>query len=270
MTTTGKALRWNRFLYPGSRFGLIVPIDHGLTMGPIDGLTSVAGMGTWLRHPRITGIVAHKGVLERLAAQGWLGHKGLMLHLNGMSNMASAPDRKQMLTGVETALRLGADGVSLQLNFDGSNDGDNLTSLGATVDQAQQRGLPVLVMVYDKVTAADREASVKRIRHLMRIAIELGADAVKIGAPEKDARRELPLILDGISDDIAVFVAGGALRSDEEMLSLTRLARRSGAAGLCVGRNVFQRAMPEEILTKLGDILLGSDQVRRQPVWLHA
>ena len=58
-----------------------------------------------------------------------------------------------------------------------------------------------------------------------------------------------------------VFFAGGALGSDEELFSLTREAARLGGAGLCVGRNVFQRNQPQEILTRLGQILMASNAV---------
>ena len=64
MGTVGKRLRWRRFFYEGSRFGLIVPVDHGLTLGPVTGIESVAQIGEWLRHPVVTGVIAHKGILS--------------------------------------------------------------------------------------------------------------------------------------------------------------------------------------------------------------
>jgi class I fructose-bisphosphate aldolase len=246
---TGKNIRWRRFQSNDASHCLLVPIDHGLTLGPIAGVSSIADMARWIRHPSITGIVAHKGIVERLAARGLLGGLGVMIHLNGMSALAPSPNRKELVTSVESAVRLGADAVSVQLNFDGESDAHNLALLGSVVDAAQTYGMPVLTMVYDKLETTDKKASRTRLRHLMRIAIELGTDAIKI-APPISVTDVAPL-LDGLADDVAVLFAGGALGGDAEVLSLARAGRVSGAAGLCVGRNTFQREKPGEMLTKL-------------------
>jgi len=261
--SAGKQIRWSRFRYPRSRFGLIVPIDHGLTVGPMAGLESVSQVGRWIAHPGITGIIAHKGIVERLAAHDCLRGLGVMVHLNGMSSIAPAPDQKEMLTTVESALRLGADGVSVQVNYDGKNDGHNLRLLGAVVDDAAGYGLPVLAMVYDKVEARERGKRVERLRHLMRIAIELGVDAIKIAAPEDLG--ELPDLLAGLCEDAAIFVAGGAKRSDAELFELTALAAAAGASGLCVGRNVFQRPSPAAVLDDLSAILQRAERALAGP-----
>jgi class I fructose-bisphosphate aldolase len=250
---TGKSIRWRRFRASESGHALIVPIDHGLTLGPIPGVESISAMARWISHPAITGIVAHKGIVERLGARGLLGGKGVMVHLNGMSAIAPTPNRKEMLTTVESALRLGADAVSVQLNFDRASDAHNLGMLGAVVDAAQSFGLPVLTMVYDKVESADAKTSRIRLRHLMRIAIELGTDAIKIGPPANLV--DIAPLLDGIAQDVAVLFAGGALGSDKEIVALARAGRLAGAAGLCVGRNTFQREAPGEILATLQSVL---------------
>jgi class I fructose-bisphosphate aldolase len=253
MGHTGKLLRLSRFRYRGSRCGLIVPIDHGLTIGPVSGLESVARIGSWIEHPGVTGIIAHKGMIERLAARDMLGRLGVMLHLNGMSMLARSPDSKQMLTNIEAALRLGVDGVSVQVNYDGSNDAHNMTLLGSVVDEAHRYGLPVLTMLYDKVTSQDTETRTGRLRHLMRIALELGSDVLKIATPSSVL--EIPAILDGIADDIPVYFAGGAVCSDEHLLTMTAQAVRHGASGVCMGRNVFQRDSADGLLTTLSHIL---------------
>ena len=63
MEGVAKKIRWSRFLDRRSGRGILVPIDHGLTMGPIEGLDSVDQMARWMTHPAVTGIVAHKGML---------------------------------------------------------------------------------------------------------------------------------------------------------------------------------------------------------------
>lgn len=254
----GKALRWRRFCAPEGH-ALIVPIDHGLTLGPLPGIENIGAMARWISDPAITGIVAHKGIIERLAARDVLGRAGVMMHLNGMSSLAPTPDRKEMLTDVETAIRLGADAVSVQINFDGANDSHNLTLLGHAVDVAQRFGLPILTMLYDKVPCVDQATRHRRLRQWMRAAIELGTDAIKIGAPTHI--EEVAPILQELSDDVAILFAGGDITSDDEIVAIARAARQAGAAGMCVGRNVFSRTSPGEILARLSRALV-ADPVR--------
>jgi class I fructose-bisphosphate aldolase/fructose-bisphosphate aldolase/2-amino-3,7-dideoxy-D-threo-hept-6-ulosonate synthase len=248
-----KRVRMGRFVRRASRRGLIVPLDHGLTLGPIAGLESVARIGRWIVSPDIDGVIVHKGLAERLAQRGFLDGLGLMIHLNGMPALAGTPDTKELVTSVRTAVRLGADAVSVQLNFDGTNDTHNLRLLGGVVDEALEYGLPVLTMLYDKKASVVPEGRLRRLRHLMRLTIELGTDALKIAAPERLA--DVPAILDSLRDDCPIFFAGGSLGSDAALLELAREATRFGGAGLCVGRNVFQREEPQPMLHQLAAIL---------------
>ena len=263
MNGTAKKIRWSHFLDRRSGRGLIVPIDHGLSIGPVEGLASVEQVSRWISHPAITGIIAHKGMVERLGNQGLLKGFGVMIHLNGMMSLASMPDRKERLTSVEAALRLGADAVSVQLNFDGKNDAHNLTLLGAVVDEAQHYGLPVLTMLYDKVSCDGQEQRLGRLRHLMRACVELGTDALKLAAP--DELSQLPSLLEGIREHTAVFFAGGAVRSEEELLMMAGQVVSCGATGLCVGRNIFQRESVRATLTRLQEVVLGSQEPVPEP-----
>src|SRR5262249_31967445 len=156
------------------------------TSGPIPGIESIARISRWIRSRGIAGVIAHKGMVERLSERGLLHGLGVMLHLNGMSIRAAAPDTKEVVTSVETAIRLGADAVSVQVNFDGHNDSHTLRLLGSVVDDALRFGVPVLAMVYD-ATGPQRgeEERLERLCHFMRIATELGIDALKIGPPAK-------------------------------------------------------------------------------------
>ena len=244
---SAKRFRLARFSYPMSPMGLIVPIDHGLTLGPMAGIDSVRSLSRWISHPAICGVIAHKGIAERLMEAGVLDGKGLMIHLNGMTTLSRDPDTKERLTTIEAAIRLGADAVSFQLNFSGQNDAANLRLMGQVVDEASEFHVPVLAMIYDKAKSEPREA-VSRQRHLIRVATELGCDAVKIAAADPQS---LPEILAGISDDIAVYLAGGSLAREEEFYELAHTAVRAGIRGLCVGRNVFGRSNVHEVLTQL-------------------
>jgi class I fructose-bisphosphate aldolase/fructose-bisphosphate aldolase/2-amino-3,7-dideoxy-D-threo-hept-6-ulosonate synthase len=251
-TTVGKSVRWSRFRSAGSGRSLIVPIDHGLTLGPIDGLSGVREIGRWMRNDAIDGVIAHKGLVPRLAAAGMLEGRGVMVHLNGSTAIGEDPDTKHLLTSVENAMRLGADGVSVQVNFRPDNHAHNLGILGRVVDEAERYGLPVLAMVYPAGAVDDETVAMARHRHFLRIAFEMGVDAVKTAPPQH--LEDIPALVDGV-DDLTVLFSGGSLGSDESLISLAKAVATAGAGGLCVGRNVFQRAEPDGILAQLRHVL---------------
>ena len=165
----------------------------------------------------------------------------MILHLNGMASIAPEPDTKIMVSSIDTALELGADAVSIQINFTEDNFQHNVALLGAMTDAAHGAGFPILTMLYDKargLSAADRQ---KRLSHLVRVVAELGSDAVKLAMLESAS--DCTELVETHCRDIRIFFAGGERTEDERLLGLTRSILASGA-GLCVGRNVFQHPRP--------------------------
>lgn len=247
---TAKKIRLSRLVRHRSGRSVFVPMDHGLTLGPITGLETIRRMARFLTHSKIDAIVAHKGVVEKLAERDLLGGKAVVVHVNGMAAFSDRADDKVSLASVRSAARLGADGVSLQINFTGRNDVENLRLLGQVSDQAVRHGLPLLTMLYDKSAATGAAASIRRQRHLLRVAIEMGSDFIKIAAD--------PLIgevLAGLSEDARILIAGGAVDSRATLMQRLSDALAAGAAGMCIGRNVFSDPDPGAALDRLAAVV---------------
>lgn len=244
MTEMARKRRWKRFIDRESGKALVVPLDHGLTMGPIPGIRRPEEIQRWLSAEVATGVVLHKGYAERIG--GGLSC-GMVIHLNGSLNMDEEPDLKHLVTTVDAAIRLGADAVSVQTNFSPATASHNLRLMGRVVDEAHGWGLPVLCMVYDKTREGNR--TVEHLRHFMRAAVELGVDALKVAPPVQLER--IPEVLDGVQNHTPVLFAGGALTEERTLLELAEAVVRHGAEGICVGRNVFQRTAPALTLQQL-------------------
>lgn len=244
MTEMARKRRWKRFVDPQSGKALVVPLDHGLTLGPIQGISRPEDILHWLNAEVVTGVVLHKGLAERL---GGSLDCALVVHLNGSITLDEQPDLKHLVTTVEAAVRLGADAVSLQTNFSAATASHNLRLVGRVVDEAHAWGLPVLSMVYDKTGVDDR--TLEHMRHFMRTSVELGVDALKVSAPTRlDC---IPQLLDGVQDYTPVLFAGGTLADENSLIGLAEAVVRHGAGGICVGRNVFQRSVPAATLRRL-------------------
>jgi fructose-bisphosphate aldolase, class I len=174
----GRKLRERRILFAGSQHGLIVPVDHGLTLGPIAGMQDTGDFEGWISSTNLSAVLAHKGLIERLVLRDMLHPAtGVIVHLNGMPGIAPDADTKVMVANVEAALRLGADAVSIQVNFSAENFKHNLSIMGTATDAAHAAGLPLLTMLYDKVKTQSPHEKSKRLNHLVRVVAELGSDA---------------------------------------------------------------------------------------------
>jgi class I fructose-bisphosphate aldolase/fructose-bisphosphate aldolase/2-amino-3,7-dideoxy-D-threo-hept-6-ulosonate synthase len=248
-----KKRRQQKFTSPLTGRGILLPVDHGLTVGPLPGISSVRKIADLSRNPNVNAVIAHKGVIERLLETENTSRVGLILHLNGASTLGSEPNDKTTLTSLETALALGVDGVSIQLNFTDKNSHQCVEQLGRTKDAANSYGLPLLLMLYDKVQEKESRERVERMRHLLRISLELGADMVKIGFPSRAG--ELSETLKGIAADLPVFLAGGDVGNESQFLRTCAQGLRDGARGFCVGRNVFEAKNPAHILAKLAALV---------------
>ncbi len=240
------SFRWTRFIDAVSRTGLIVPLDHGLTGGPISGIGHMTQVLPWLRSRLINGVIVHKGFAARLHEANALEGKGLCVHLNGAMTLSRFPERKELLVDVDTVLRLGADAVSIDLVFDGSNDTENLRLASHVSDAARVWQLPLLVML--KSTKSDAGSQARIFRHLTRAMTELGATAVKVPRCQASDIGEL---LDDVSRDIDVFFAGGERDDEQSLIDFAAQAVQAGARGFCFGRNVFQNPRPEAFMAKL-------------------
>ncbi|WP_158657964.1 class I fructose-bisphosphate aldolase [Agarilytica rhodophyticola] len=250
MSYIGRKLRQRRLLFSNESFGIIVPIDHGLTAGPLTGISSANEIAQWIGNPNISSIITHRGMLEQLIMKNAiLKSTGVIVHLNGMSNLNEENDTKYMVTQVDTAASLGADAVSVQVNFTENNYAHNLTLLSAVTEQAHNAGLPVLAMLYDKVMVENEELAINRMQIIMRLAIELGCDAIKISFPKSISF--ISNLLSDVSDSTQVFFAGGELTDEDTFLKNTSVAVAHGASGLCAGRNIFQHQHKELMLERI-------------------
>lgn len=260
MSYVGRQLRERRVFFSHEGGALIVPLDHGLTLGPIQGMRSTNDLAEWIGSRHIGAVLGHKGLIERLILRDMLHpNTGVIVHLNGMPNLASTTDTKVMVASIESALRLGADAVSLQVNFTHDNFAHNFVMLGEVTDAAHAVGLPVLTMLYDKVRSPTPVERIARIQHLVRAVTELGSDAIKLAFPE--SARDLVELVSCHGPDVHILFAGGEKMSEETLLSTTRAAMRRGARGLCVGRNVFQHPQPLALLEKLSECLKSEAEV---------
>ena len=100
----GKQRRLNRIFQADNRT-VIVPMDHGVTIGPCKGIENMQNTINALVKGNADAVLVHKGIAKRVDA----GRAGLIVMLSGASNLNPNPNSKVQVCSVQEAVRLGAD-----------------------------------------------------------------------------------------------------------------------------------------------------------------
>ncbi len=212
---------------------IIVPMDHGVTIGPIQGIVNMQQTVNQLVKGGVDAVLVHKGIAKTVDTSS----TGLIVMLSGMSNLSPNVNGKVQVCSVQEAIRLGADAVSVHVNVGAQDEDKMLRNLGKVADECELFGMPLLAMMYPRGPKIQNEHAVEVVAHAARIGAELGADIIKTnftGLIEsfKQVTESCP---------VPVVIAGGPkCKSPQEVLQTTSDAMKAGAAGLSIGRNVFQ------------------------------
>lgn len=247
----GKQIRMERIFDRNTGKAVIVPMDHGLSSGPIKGITNLKEAVAQVAMGGANAIVEHKGQVAR-------GHRksgpdvGLIVHLSGSTSMSPEPNAKTLVCTVEEALQLGADGISVHINIGNGYEKEMLADLGKVEHAASEWGMPLLAMIYPRGERVKDEYDAGAIKHAARLGAEMGADVVKVSyTGDQDSFRE---VVEGCH--VPVIIAGGPkMESDRSILEMVKGAMEAGAAGTSIGRNVFQHKNPTRIVAALSMIV---------------
>ncbi|MEV6964605.1 2-amino-3,7-dideoxy-D-threo-hept-6-ulosonate synthase [Hamadaea sp. NPDC051192] len=232
---SGRELRLRRLFRHGPRL-LAVPLDHAVTDGPIVPRGDLNALVGELTGNGADAIVVHRGGAARLAP-GVLGDAALIVHLSASTRHAPDPDAKYLVAGVDSAVRLGADAVSVHVNLGAREERQQVADLARVADECDRWQLPLLAMIYPRGPEIANPRDPALIAHAATLAADLGADIVKTPyAGEVDAMADVVA-----SCPIPLIVAGGArLNATGEILAFVDDALAAGTAGLAMGRNIFQ------------------------------
>jgi len=248
MTILGKQIRMERIINRNTGKTVIVPMDHGVTVGPISGIENMQIIIDKLVKGNADAVLVHKGIAKRVDT----GKAGLIVMLSGVSNLNPNPNGKVQVCSVQEAIRIGADGVSVHINVGAQDEDKMLQTLGKVAEECDQFGIPLLAMMYPRGPKITSEHAPDLVAHAARIGAELGADIIKTNYT--GSIDTFKTVIE--SCPIPVVIAGGPkCKSLIEVLQTTFDALQAGASGISIGRNVFQCDDPTKITKALSSIV---------------
>jgi len=223
-------------------------MDHGITMGAVKGLKDIESTIDAVTAAGADAVLTQKGIASRVHPNR--NGAGYVVHLNASTTIGPDEDDKRPSGTVADAIRAGGDAVSFHINVGSDHEPDQITQLGELTSEAERYGMPVLAMAYARgpgVDGSDPEA----LGHAVRLAEELGADVIKT-AYSGDAD-SFEHVVESTSKPVVI--AGGSRGTDQETLEMVRGAMDAGAAGISMGRSIFQHDDPGAITTAISTVI---------------
>jgi len=225
---------------------ILVPIDHGLYSGPMDGIEDP------LRVARAVlagadGLLISPGFARAIAAE-LPARCALVMRVGAINDQSPVQGYEAVFASVERALRYDTDWLVHSLYMGGEQDAQAIRDAGTLIEAADRYNVPVLLEFLPR----DDGWRPDHVAAWARLGAELGASAIKTiytGDVESFAR-----VTGGCQ--VPVLVAGGPAGGElDDLLQLASDVVAAGGAGLAIGRRVWQAPDPARLLTMLGGLV---------------
>ena len=215
---------------------VMLAVDHGYFQGPTTGLKKPAEAINPLL-PYCDSLFVTRGILRNCITPA--ANTPVFLRVSGGPSVLGELSNEDITTSMKEALRLNAVGVGLSIFVGEKNEDRTISNLGRLVNEAEEYGMPVLA-----ITAVGKEMT-RDARYLglaSRIAAEIGAHMVKTYYCEEDFEK----VVEGCP--VPIVIAGGKKIPEKDALQMAYNAISKGAAGVDMGRNIFQSENPVAML----------------------
>jgi len=237
---------------------VIVPMDHGVSLGPIDGLIDMRKTVDDVANGGATAVLMHKGLI-RFSHRTFGKDIGLILHLSASTDVGVTSREKILVAGIEEALKIGADAVSVHVNVGAETESHMLYDLGVVSEECADWGMPLIVMAYPRGPSIKDSYDPTMVAHAARVATELGADIVKCSYTGDI--RSFSKVVEGALAPV-VIAGGPKVKSDLDVLKMVYDSLQAGGKGVSIGRNVFQHRNVELMTRAISDIVLKGASVK--------
>ncbi|MBR4696868.1 MAG: 2-amino-3,7-dideoxy-D-threo-hept-6-ulosonate synthase [Candidatus Methanomethylophilaceae archaeon] len=261
----GKKIRIERIIDRNSGNAVVVPLDHGISIGPVPGIVDLRKTVNDVAEGGATAVLMHKGMVPQ-------GHRtsgndvGLILHMSASTDIGVNSTNKVLVATVEDGLKLGADAVSIHVNVGAESEPHMLEDFGRVSSECMEWGMPLVAMVYPRGPSIPNSYDPKAIAHSVRVAAELGADVIKCSyTGDIDSFSK---VVEGSM--VPVLIAGGPkMDSDMDILNMVHDSLEAGGHGVSIGRNVFQHQNVRGMMSAISDIVLHGATVKEAAEYLN-
>ncbi|MBM3422999.1 MAG: 3-hydroxy-5-phosphonooxypentane-2,4-dione thiolase [Chlorobi bacterium] len=228
----GMKNRLSRIFRPDTGRTVMFAIDHGYFQGPTTGLER-PDVNIVPLMPYADAIMLTRGILRTTVPPSLT--KAVVMRCSGGPSILKELSDEQLAVDIEDAIRMNVAAITLQVFIGGEFETRSIRNMTKLVDMGLRYGIPTMAVT---AVGKDMVRDAKYFRLACRISAELGAQIVKTYYVPEDFETVVA------SCPVPIVMAGGKKISELDALTMSYRAIQEGAAGVDMGRNIFQSDAP--------------------------
>ncbi|MFH1981583.1 MAG: 3-hydroxy-5-phosphonooxypentane-2,4-dione thiolase [Pseudomonadota bacterium] len=239
----GMKNRLARIFNPESGRTVMLAIDHGYFQGPTTGLERV-DINILPLVPHADTLMLTRGILRSVVPPSLT--TPIVLRVSGGTSILKELSNEEIAVGIEESIRLNVCAMAVQVFIGGEYERQSIINMTKMVDMGNRYGIPTLAVT---AVGTDMARDARYFRLATRICAELGAQYIKSyyideGFETVTASCPVPIVM-----------AGGKKIPELDALTMAYNAVQQGAAGVDMGRNIFQAEAPIAMIQAVGAVV---------------
>jgi len=230
------------FNYKDSRT-IMLAFDHGYFQGPTTGLERI-DVNILPLVPYADTLMLTRGMLRSIVPPSIT--KPIVVRASGGPSILKELSNEEIAVDIEDSIRMNVCAMAIQVFIGGEYETKSVVNMTKLVDVGTRYGIPTIA-----VTAVGKEMvrDAKYFRLAARICAEMGAQIIKTYYVEKDFETITA------SCPVPIVIAGGKKCPELDALKMAYRALQEGAAGVDMGRNIFQSESPVAMIRAIKAIV---------------
>lgn len=239
----GMKNRLARIFDPKDGHTVMLAIDHGYFQGPTSGLERVDVSILPLIHDADV-LMCTRGILRTVVPPTFT--LPVVIRASGGPSILKELSDEQITMDMEDCIRLGVCATAIQVFIGGEFESRSVINMTRLVDAGMRYGIPTMAVT---AVGKDMVRDAKYFRLATRICAELGAQYVKTYYVDEGFETVTA------SCPVPIVIAGGKKRPEIDALKMAYNAIQKGAAGVDMGRNIFQSESPDGMMKAIKAIV---------------
>jgi len=224
--------RLSRIFAPETGRTVMLAIDHGYFQGPTTGLERI-DLTILPLVPYADCLMLTRGILRSLVPPSTL--KSIVLRVSGGTSILKDLSNEDIAVDIEESIRLNVCAMAVQVFIGGEHERESIINMTRMVDLGTRYGIPTLAVT---AVGKDMVRDARYFRLATRICAELGAHYIKTYYVEEGFETVCAAC------PVPIVMAGGKKIPELDALTMAYRAVQEGAAGVDMGRNIFQSEAP--------------------------
>ena len=239
----GMKNRLSRVFNPQTARTVMLAVDHGYFQGPTTGLERI-DLNILPLVPYADALMLTRGILRSTVPPTL--SKPIVMRCSGGPSILKELSNEELAVDIEDAIRMNVSVLTLQVFIGGEYETRSIHNMTKLIDMGLRYGIPTMAVT---AVGKDMARDAKYFRLACRICAELGAHIVKTYYVPEDFETITA------SCPVPIVMAGGKKMAELDALTMAYNAVQQGAAGVDMGRNIFQSDAPKSMIQAVSKLV---------------